>query len=162
MFRIFYYSHIVLIYLFSASVTAIDIEKGITSSFDIKAYLEEQVPEGIYSEYACPEKGSYSFDNKEICRVSCLIVGEAIFNIKNVKMAYFSQSASRVALVIDLFKAGEETDTIASFSSEVSCIFSGLVLEYRGVTPQAVVISTEAPFKETGKTARDGMSLPQD
>ena len=138
MFRIYYL--VTITALLSFEVAAVDVEQGLNASFNIKGYLDEQVTDGIYSEYTCPAKERYSFDNKEACRVSCLIVGEVIFNIDNVKAAYFSQSPDRVAVVIDLFKNGKETDTIASFSSEVSCIFTGL-------TPHGDRIKTQAASK---------------
>ena len=122
-----------------ALVVAIDISPAFLTSEAIKDYLDKQVPGGIYAEYSCPIVGAFSFDGKSKCAVSCRDYNAEIFFIDNVRKAYISRSADRVALAIDSFSDGysvdSATDSLASFAATVSCVFTALSPEFDKTEP---------------------------
>lgn len=109
-----------LVYLYSTLVFADTKEKA-------KEYLNHNVPNGIYSEFTCPQT-IYTFGDKR-CTIICKESDKTIFEIVNVRIAYYSRSSDRVAIVIDTFENSnirKGIDSYASLSSTVSCFFNQL------------------------------------
>jgi len=138
-FRLIKLSQVLFWLLMPAIVAGIDTSPTFLSSELIKDFLNKQVPGGIYAEYSCPIVGAFSFDGKSQCAVSCRDYNAEIFFIDNVRKAYISRSADRVALAIDSFSDGSSvdsaTDSLASFAATVSCVFTALSPEFDKTEP---------------------------
>lgn len=95
------------------------------------AYVSEQAPQGKITKFVCPVKKNFSFDGIKSCNVVCKIIDQPVFDFHSVNYAFLARSKDRVALYIDVAEnlGKHSNDSVASFGSDVSCMFSGMVPE---------------------------------